>query len=419
MKTMPVNENMFFWISLPGIAAALLLGTAAYAEPLLELNLELGPMADHGASPWYTEELQITGSDRIKFALDNGADFIWATSSLCTTTACNAHAKLDTSVPGFEWIDKTPTQRTFGPWGAMTTWTGAAAVSTPSGASLPLDFFASVHYEGQSFQDLAWDGGIGLPARSDRTTSPSAFLPKVLKEAGFMGEPVFSQVTNPDANNGKFIFGGVNENYFSNEIVTVLPPKPVAGTDDAWGTELHSFAVGDTVVDALTGAIFFLDTGSSRFKGDEQYVHPILAALMEYKDSSGNPIFKEIFEEDGRLAELAYSSGAPWDYENLPDITIHLGTDCGNDEGEVAAVTLAPEQYSYQVDIGDRAGQWVIAFRMLDHIGGLLVGSTFLDLFYSVYKYNVDDQNNYTQGDMLLYVKGPQFGPGPAGFACE
>lgn len=399
------------------IAALLLLAGAGHAQQTVEMSLTLGPIADYGASPWYTDDIRI-GSSQLKLALDNGADFIWATSDECATPACNAHAKADTSQPGFQWLDKTPATRSFGPWGDMTTWTGSVEFDTPAGLLPPLAFFASVDYQGSQFQYLAWDGGIGLPARSDRTTVPSAFFPKALMQAGYISEPVFSQVTNPDAKSGNFILGGVNEAYVSADIVTTLAPKPAPGTDDVWGTELDSLAVGDTVIGSLSGAIFFLDTGSSRFKGDSKYVLPILSALINYKDSSGNAIFEKIVQ-DGEWVGLAYAAGTPEDYENLPDIAIRLGTDCGNLAGSAAVVTLSSVQYSYQVEVGDRVGQWVVAFRILEQIGGLLVGSTFLDLFYVSYEYNIDDQENYTQGNMLLYAKSPDFGPGPAGYECE
>lgn len=399
------------------MAAALMLSGVAYPQPLFELDLQLGSLADYGASPWYTEDLQIIGSEKMKLAMDNGADFIWATSDLCTSPACKAHAQVDTSVPGFQWIDKTGTARSFGPWGEMSTWTALSAIGTPAGAIQPLAFFAAIDYQGNQFRYLAWDGGIGLPARKDKTTPPSAFFPTSLKDAGLLAEPVFSQVTNREGKVGKFFFGGVNESYISGRVVTTLTPDIQTGTEDAWSTNLHGFTVGDVSIAPLAGTTFFLDTGSSRFKGDHEYVYPVLTALMEYTDPSGNPIFEAI-QDQGEPVGLVYSSGAPQDYGNLPDITMRLGTDCGNAQGVGAIVTLSPEQHSYKVEVGDRAGQWVIAFRVLDQIGGLLVGSTLLDLVYSSYEYNIDGQGHFTQGNMKLYSKSPTYGSGPAGFEC-
>jgi len=402
---------------LPWIVALLLVAVAGHSQQTVEMNLKLGPIADYGASPWHTEDIGI-GASKLKLALDNGADFIWATSDQCATPACNAHAKVDTSQTGFKWLDKTPTTRSFGSWGDMTTWTGTVPFGTPAGALPALAFFASVDYEGSQFQYLAWDGGIGLPARSDRATAPSAFFPKLLMDAGYIAKPVFSLVTNPSGKSGKFVFGGINEAHISAGAVTTLPPKPEPGTDDVWGTGLFSLSVGDMAIDPLNGAVFFLDTGSSRFKGDSKYVLPILTELIQYKDASGNAIFEEVLQ-DGEWVGLAYASGTPGDYGNLPAIILRLGTDCGNEAGKRAVVTLSPAQYSYQVEAGDRAGRWVVAFRILKDIGGLLVGSTFLDLFHTSYEYEIDNEGNYTQGNMRLYAKSPDFGPGPAGYECE
>ena len=399
------------------VAAASLLASVANSQQLLELDLKLGLMADYGASPWYTENITI-GSDVVNLSLDNGADFIGATSTNCTSQACDAHNNVNTSQSGFQWIDQTPVTRSFGPWGSMTTWTGSIAFSAAEGKFPSVNFFASIDYQGAEFESLAWDGGIGLPARSTKVTSPSAFFPKVLSEAGYMPEPIFSQVTHPEVKEGSFILGGIVERYISDENEVTLTPDVAIGEEDAWGTRMDSFAVGDTPIASLEGATFFLDTGSSRFKGDQEYVSPVLNALADYKDASGNAIFEQVME-DGQVVALAYASGKPADYVNLPDIVLRLGTDCGNEAGKGAVITLSPEQYSYNVEVGERFGQWVVAFRVLDGIGGLLVGSTFLDLFYSSYQYNVDDQRNYTQGNMKLYTKSPVFGPGPAGFECE
>ena len=415
-QTTKCNRSRFFRFS--WIAASLLLANTTIAQPPIEMGLRLGSIADYGASPWYSQDILI-GSGQLRLALDNGADFIWATSTECNTAACNAHQKVETDQDGFQWLDKTPAIRSFGPWGDMTTWTGSIGFYVGGVDTPPLAFFASTDYEGSQFQYLAWDGGIGLPARSDRITAPSAFLPKVLVDSGYISNPMFSQVTNPGAKTGVFLFGDLQQEYIlRGGVATTLPPKPAPGTDDAWGTELTGFSVGDVAIEPLSGAIFFLDTGSSRFKGDSQYVLPILEALFKYADSSGNPIFEKIMQGDNWVS-LAYVNGAPEDYKNLPNITMQLGTNCGEASAQGAIVTLSPEQYSYKVEVGDRAGQWVLAFRILDKIGGLLVGSTFLDLFYVSYEYNVDDQKNYTQGNMTLYAKSTDFGPGPASYQCR
>ena len=396
------------------VAAVVVLCNVSNTQPTAEFNLQLGPMADYGASPWYTTDIRI-GSSRMKLNLDNGANFIWATSDLCLTPACNAHEKFDTCQAEFHWVDLTSTIRSFGPWGSMTTMTGLVGFhKTP-----PLHFFASIKYERNQFQFLAWDGGIGLPSRSEREVSPTAFFPRVMNNQGYAAEPEFSQVTNPCTGVGKFVFGQANSAYLQPDTRTTLPPPtPIPKNDYLWGTELHSLYVDNTLIKSMVGGNLFFDTGSSRFKGDSWSVKPILQALLQYKDYWGNPIFGKITEND-KFVGLEYVFGAPTDYKNLPDITLRLGMDCKLSKGTRAVVTLSPEQYSYRVDVGERAGKWVAAFHVMEGVGGLLVGSIFQNLFYMDFQYRVDNYGNYVQGDMFLYEKSFEFGPGPSGYTCE
>ena len=67
------------------------------------INLERGQLADYGATPWYTEDLAV-GTSPMRFALDTGTNLLWATSDQCNTTACDAHKKVNTTQPGFSWV---------------------------------------------------------------------------------------------------------------------------------------------------------------------------------------------------------------------------------------------------------------------------------------------------------------------------
>ena len=116
------------------------------------------------------------------------------------------------------------------------------------------------------------------------------------------------------------------------------------------------------------------------------------------------------------MVGLEYTTGSPADYPNLPNLKLNLGQSCKGTNLSSVDITLTPTQYSYKVDVGDRAGKWVIAMQRLDGIGGLLVGSTSLDLIYSSYRY-IDSGTQLTQGDMYIYEK-KNFGPSVA-FACQ
>ncbi len=415
------------------VALAATLGSNAFSassggghqDSYITLDLQLGKMADYGATPWYTSDISL-GTSQLNFALDTGANFIWATSDQCTTPACSMHNKVNTKQPGFHWVDKTPKKRSFGPWGSMQTWTGKVPFdygtrSANDGnqigyaeSSIDIQFFASINYDGSKFSTLAWDGGIGFPARSDKVAPGSDFFFRKLLESGRVTIAELSMYTNSAEKTGAVYLGGGNPTKFMANAEVVLQPKSSA-IPYLWGTNLYDFLVGQQPLLALKNQVFFIDSGSSRFKGDGTYIYPVLEALLTYKDSQGNPVFSKYYE-DGTWTGLYYTSGGPSDYPNLPDIELKIGQSCYGDSAKKAVVTLDPSQYSYFVEEGDRQNKWVIAFHRLDGVGGLLVGSTFMDLFYTMFRYNRPGGNVLTQGDMSLYLKSQ--GEGPAKIIC-
>lgn len=385
----------------------------------LQFKLHKGPIADYGASPWYIEGIK-AGENPINVNFDSGSNFWWATSDLCNTDACNAHQKVNTSQPNFEWIDQDTTVRSFGPWGSMETWTGQVPFNDDTqDISLDSPFFAAVKYTGNQFKYL-WDGGIGFPSRSDEVESGSGFFFGELYQSGAFEKPTFSVVTHPDRGVGYFFLGEDDDSQYQQDTEIELQPDTSGEIDYLWGTTLYSAKLGETPLLSLAHQLFYLDSGSSVFKGDERYITPILQLLYEMEDSSGNPIFDKVFDEvDGNRiwVGLVYNYGkSPEDYPDiLPNFTLTMGQSCQGEAGKAAEISLSPKQYSYKVDVGDRTGEWVVAFQRLDGVGGLLVGSTFMDLLYAKHIYNVDT-GALTQGNMYLYQKTD--GDGPQGLTC-
>ena len=389
----------FFWILI-----VVLLQTAC-SKPIV-LDMKKGSMADYGASPWYTEDIKL-GTSKVKLSPDTGANFIWVTSSLCDTDACKNHASVDTNQSGLIWIDKTPTERSFGPWGSMITQTAQIGFS---GKDIPYtieDFYASTYYRGNQFKFLAWDGGIGFPPSSNGMSAGSSFYFASLYNSGKITKPIFSMVTYESTKEGKFYLGGENPDEFINESAIVLEPSSKGANYWIWGTDLYKFIVGKQAISSLEGAVFFLDSGSSLFKGDDKYVTPILEQLFSVKDINGDDIFSKVFDSDGNWISLEYSDGkGPDDYVGiLPNISLNIGQSCNNEANMSANITLSPSQYSYYVQEGDRQGKYVPAFSVLDGIGGLLVGSTFMDLFYTTFHYKDVGNGKLNQGDMIIYKK--------------
>ena len=382
---------------------------------VITLELNLGKMADYGASPWYTEDISL-GENKLKLSPDSGANFVWATSDLCTTDACNAHSKVNTTQAGFTWIDETPTERSFGPWGTMITQTGDIVFHTEATPiiSFNMPFFASTEYTGNKFKYLAWDGGLGFPSNTADVEPGSGFYFGTLYEQGIVSEPTYSVVTEPALGQGFFYLGGENPTKYDADSAIELQPKK-GDVGYLWGTTLYSVSLNEDIP-SLTNKIFYLDTGSSLFKGDDIYVQPILEQLYALTDSTGK-IFEKVFDDEGNWISLVYRDNTrPSDYEGiLPNFTLTIGQTCDG-TAQSAQITLSPAQYSYFVQEGERQDRWVPAFTVLNGVGGLLVGSTFMDLFYTTFHHIDIGDKKLEQGNMVLYQK--TLGISPQNVTC-
>ncbi|MGV6827150.1 MAG: avidin/streptavidin family protein [bacterium] len=401
-----------------GLAGSSAVFATSPAAGPITFSLSKGQMANYGATPWYTSGISV-GSSQLNFALDSGANFIWATSDQCTTDACNNHSKVSSSQTGFSWVNSQPAVRSFGPWGSMTTMTGQVASSSPPSASTIVNqpVFLSTSYEGNKFGTLDWGGGIGFPSRSDAVEPGSGFYMGYLVKNGLVSQASFSTVTEPTTGAGAFLIGGDDTNLYLPASKITLPPDTTGTIPYIWGTRLYSASLaapGD--LPSLNNARFYLDSGSSVFKGDAIYLQAILEKLYAYNDPTTNqPIFTKIMDGDSWVG-LAFPQGkTPADYPNLPSFTLTMGTSCNDTAGQSAQITLSPTQYSIYVEEGDQAGQWVAAFTVLDGVGGLLVGSTFMDLFYTSFSYE-QNGDTLTQGDMALYKKAS--GTHPSAVSC-
>ena len=302
----------------------------------------------------------------------------------------------------------------------MGVWIGKAPfVQASPQPSTPLTFFASVDYEGDRFQYLAWGGGIGFPSES-KSVSETDFYFKALVDSGAVGAS-FSVYTDASSGTGAFILGAPDTSKYDPSTAVRLPAKKNAspGLNYLWGTLLTDVQVADESLPALQNQIFYLDTGSSRFKGDDTYVYPIMDKLLEYKDDQGNDIFEKYYEPVGGTLTwtgLQYRSGGPADYANLPDLSLTLGDTCGQQQGKRLRISLSPDEYSYKVDVGDRQGAWVVGVHRLDGVGGLLVGSTFMDLIYTAFEYERGSDDSLSQGNMMVFRTNQ--GTQPSGYQC-
>jgi hypothetical protein len=212
-------------------------------------------------------------------------------------------------------------------------------------------FFAS-HYRGKQFEQLACDGGIAIPAQLLAGNDSDALLSK-LKDAGFIDHAMASFSTDASRGRGQCLLGAVDTSRFDPESLNVIRVKTLAYFPHLWTVIIDSLICRDTTV--LTNVPLVLDTGSSCFKGDSQFIQPIQAAITQ----------------QGRLPKVLH--GQQPDFSPYPDLTIRLNG---------VSYTLRPDQYFLEVE----SAVWQLALQRMDELKGLLVvGSVFLDSVYSIF----------------------------------
>ena len=394
------------------VTVSFFISTIASASGSFAVTLTLGKVADYGASPWYTNKISF-GSSTVEMIFDNGTNLFWATTDQCASTACNAHSKINTSQTGFSFVTNPSYPKTisFGAWGSMEAKLGSVGFSMLKSAGtvqMSVQFQAATNYSGPQFQYLSWGGGIGLPSES------SSIEPNI---TDFFGEILSSQQLSLTAisfemddskETGTVTFGAFGPNA-KKDIEIILEPKKSPDKDNMylWGSNLYSAHIGVVGFSNLINGRFYLDTGSSRFKGGREFIEPILSVMLTYKDNSGNNIFETYTDvPNTRFTGIKYANGkGPDDYVGiLPEFSVYVGDVCQGSSSNTALIQLAPSQYSYKVEIGDRAGEWVLAFHVLDGIDGLLVGSTLMKYFSTTFIYDING-NEYSQGNMIMYPR--------------
>ena len=424
------------------------------ATASFSIALKNGPIADYGATPWYTDAVRF-GTTDMNLIFDTGTNLFWATTDDCITTACAAHTQVNTAQSAFSFITDPdyPKDVSFGPWGTMqvdyatvpisiapedeqvedfmvfdlSNWDSAVLpdVGLPPGTGKAVDpisfqvkFDASINYIGSKFQYLTWGGGIGLPSESSSVEPGiSDFFLELNRAIVTLSLPIVGFEMNSATGIGSITFGNLGPNAVSTQFTWLSPKKSsFEGLQYLWGTNLHAGRVGSKTLPNLTNAMFYLDTGSSRFKGGREFIEPILDELLAYTTSTGEPIFDTYTDNpESKFTGIKFANGkSPSDFADiLPDFSIDIGQLCHGNPGS-ATITLSPENYSYQVEQGDRAGEWVVAFHVLDGVDGLLVGSVFMNGFSSAFQYNVSgtgDQTTYTQGEMYLFTNADSTAP--------
>jgi len=363
-------------------AASARVAPTALTGQALSVPLVSGPYQNNGASQWFANMNLGTPGQPLKIMLDTGSNFIWTTSSLCPPTSCQHYGGgefvyQDSST--FQWIDQTQQTVDFGPWGSMQVATGQDVVAIIPGASVDLAMFLSASYSGSQFDQLNWDGGLGIPSGSMFADPQVSFVIPQLMNAGLMDPqlPYVSFTTDQTTGEGTVLLGGIDLGAIDLNSAVFLPWTPytqLPGVVYIWTTPLYQYIVGNQLVAA--NQQFALDSGSSQFKGDDNIMNTTLQLV----------------------------AASP-----QPDVTLMVGTML---DGTMANIVVPPSVYMVEIEAGPQAGQTLPQFNPLGLNGLVLVGSVLMDQLYTTYEYNVSvDEAGYHLDPVGMWIFNKIGGP--------
>ena len=317
----------------------------------LTLTMHRGPYQNNGATPWYSTVPIGTPEQPLKLALDTDTNITWATSTLCAPDRCLHYSagRFDyQSSSSFRFTDCLQRPYSFGPWGTMQV-ESAADVMTLNKTKLHIQLLLAADYAGAQFSQLDWDGGIGLPSSSAYTDGRSSFVFQELMSTGKIDpqQPFIAFDLDTVSGRGQCQLGAIDTSKTRGPHL-FLPwsvYSKVPGVEYIWSTPLVSYAVGGDVL--ARDIIFALDSGSSRFKGDDRLMRQTLE----------------------RIAQGGF-----------PDVVL------GFADGEI---TIGADLYSVLIEEGPDKGQKLPQFEPLGLADLVLVGSVVMEHCYTVYEYRV------------------------------
>lgn len=335
-------------------------------------DLNLGVLTPNGATPWVASVGLGTPPQSLHFMADTGTVNTWITSTRCDTPACLAHGRFDPAASAtYQSVDPKVQEVSFGPWGTMDVVIGKDVFTLkqifpdeepPVTQREPLKLQLATKYAGDQFRQLACDGGLAIPSVPvSGPDQPGELLPQLLEE-GLIDQPIVSFWTDRAQGRGECLFGAVDPSKYDPETVNVIPLLGNRGDlDYLWTVALQEFRSGGDVV--LENAQFALDSGSSWFKGSAKIIGQVVGAITDH----------------GRLPETVQD---PADLAKYPTISLSLGA---------SIYSLTPEQYFLRIP--PEGDEWMLGFHVLAGMPDemLLVGSLFMEQFYSVFLYDTGE----------------------------
>ncbi|NWA65368.1 avidin/streptavidin family protein [Pseudomonas reactans] len=317
----------------------------------LTLTMQRGPFQNNGAAPWYTLVPVGTPGQLLKLSLDSGTNITWITSTLCSPDRCQHYSagRFDYQASSsFTFTDCLQRPYSFGPWGTMQVKSGSD-VLTLNNTVLPTQLLLAADYTGTQFHQLDWDGGMGLPSSSAYVDGRSSFVFQTLMNSGKIAphQPFVAFDWDPASRRGVCQMGAVEAEKTRGPHL-FLPwslYSKVRGVEYIWSTPLVSYTVGGDVL--ARNVTFALDSGSSRFKGDDRLMRQTLERIAQ---------------------------------GGSPEVVL------GFADGEI---TLGPDLYNVLIEEGPDQGKTLPQFEPLGLADLVLVGSLVMEHCYTVYEYRV------------------------------
>lgn len=326
--------------------------SATYLADGLVFGMQRGPFQNNGATPWYSPLALGTPGQPLKLAIDTGTNITWTTSTLCPTEQClhSGGGRFDYQASStFAFTDSLQRPYSFGPWGTMQVEAGTDMLALPQGEAISINLFLAANYSGDQFRQLDWDGGIGLPSSSAYSEQRSSILFLELIQRGHIDpqQPYVCFDWDPITQLGTCQMGGIDQRKTQGPHL-FLPwaaYNKIPGVEYIWATDLSTYTVGGKTL--ATHIRFALDSGSSRFKGDDALIKQTL----------------------NRIAQ-----------GDNPDVVL------GFTGGEI---TLGADLYNVLIEEGPEKGQVLPQFAALGLTDLVLVGSLVMEHCYTVHEYQV------------------------------